>query len=554
MAMDFSTSLTRYVGHRVQVRLGSYTTIFGTLVQANTEFLRLADSRTVSEYDESDWFSKISESDPEMTAARSDGETVVRMNYVASVTCISDEPVDMQSKEHAHKNRSDDLFGEDWGTTENEGDENEGEEADSDDANLEPSDGSGASNASVRSQSSKRAAHGSASGNATGSTNHVLTPLSVEAQWEKNGVGAVTEICVELGTGLIKLADPARGGTMLNRVLKLRYAFDQEVGFPLPKIRFRDVLAMPVNEYRIVFGGTEYGRFTLHPDQQLLVLNKEYENTGTIREPSFGIPSRWTTETDIECAKYGTCVSSESVLATHLSELFKAHASELISFDCVSTMVDRLRADYPILVDELVPEFVSIRLLYQILVRMLREGISIRNLRRILEAIGEVAAKRMCDDDVYRFTRRILGRIVCAPYIQDNASMDAVVLEPQFEREVTESIRKQSDGSQLAMVYSRIWEASVGNLEQPIPLVITGGDIRDSVWSLLNSSYNKIPVLAYSEIPKGIRVNKKHIISPESNTECDGNDGSIVTSATIDSAAPIAAESPNITGAVDHSM
>lgn len=466
----YSRSLARFLEMRVQIRLGTYTTVFGTLVEVNSEFLRLENSRIVDEYEESDWSSKITEGDPDMIAASSDGESLIRMNYVSSVTCMSDQMESSRSSQTTRFSESTVPLHE---LADSTGQDVFARPFESEDA------------VSDMSYSSK-------------------TSVDAEGSYPSS---SIDEICIELGANLLPMSDAIHDGKLLQRIETLRREIDTETGFVLPPVRVRSSIQLDANEYRILVHECEFGRFQLQPKMQLLIRDEESPGDEfDVREPRFGLHAKWVAPDEFECERTGSQIDCTTILATHLREIVLGQTSELLRFESVQKLLDRLRYSHPVLVAELIPSQLSIRLIHFILKRLLRERVSIRNLPLIIEAISDVADHEISKEEIVRHVRQKCGRIVCSPYINHENKLSAITLSPDAESVLSGANCANQDFDPLEELTVQLFEACHPKHKPTLPILVASVDARERIWQRMNANNHCIAVIGTNEVPRRIQV------------------------------------------------
>lgn len=432
----YSRSLARFLEMRVQVRLGTYTTVFGNLVEVNSEFLRLENSRIVDEYEESDWGSKLTEGDPEMIAASSDGESLIRMNYVSSVTCMPDQ---LESPRSSPSSRSSDSTMA-WRELANE--------SSSQDVFARPV------------ESDDEISNGSC-GTKTG--------FDADASYSSS---SIDEICIELGVDLMPMSVAIHEGKLLEHIKTLRREIDMETGFVMPPVRVRSSIQLAANEYRILVHECELGRIPLQPD----------------------------------CEPTGQLIDCTTILTTHLKEIVLDQTSELLRFESVQKLLDRLSPFHPVLVAELIPSQLSIRLIHFVLTHLLRERVSIRNLPLILEAISHGVAQGLRDEEIVWYVRQKCGRNVCSPHINHANMLSVVALSPAAEAVLSGANGEDPDGEQLGALIAQLNKACHPNAKPILPILVASVDARERVWQRMNVNNHFITVIGTNEVPRSIQV------------------------------------------------
>jgi flagellar biosynthesis protein FlhA len=240
-------------------------------------------------------------------------------------------------------------------------------------------------------------------------------------------------------------------------------------------------------------------------------------------EPAFGLPAVWIPDAaraEAEALGY-TVVDAESVIVTHLTETIRGHVAELLTRQDVRALLDRLKESNAAVVEEVVPELLSVGEIQRVLQSLLREGVSIRDLGAIVEAVGDRA--RITRDPVLlaEYARQALGRAIVMPHVDDEQRLRAISLDPAIEQEISESIAQTADGEYLAMEPSRA-QALVSSLatqtEHAVarggrPVVICSSRVRRHLRRLVEQTLPQLAVCAYNEIAPGISVETIGVVS-----------------------------------------
>jgi flagellar biosynthesis protein FlhA len=307
----------------------------------------------------------------------------------------------------------------------------------------------------------------------------------------------------------------------------------QEYGVILPLVRLRDNVALDPNAYEIRLHNHVISSGRLEPDKYLAM------DPGTVekkvpgqpaQEPVFNLPALWIDADQKEQAELNgyTVVEPESVLVTHLAEALKRHVHELLSRDDVQALVDRLREKEPILVNEVVGNVISIGLLQRVLQNLLRDGIPIRDLRQILEAIGDHAEKSKDPKFLTEKARKALARTITEQYSDAEGKIQAVVLEPALEYELCSALTAEGGDETLALTPERAIELSqqIANawksaMEQGRDKVVLFCEprLRVHLAGMLARQVPQLPVLAYDEMAIGTSVESLATVSLEQQAE-----------------------------------
>ena len=330
---------------------------------------------------------------------------------------------------------------------------------------------------------------------------------------------------IELGYGLVALADSRRGGDLLDRVTGVRRQFAQEMGVVIPPIRLRDNLQLEANEYRFLMRGLAVSRGQLIPGHWLAMnaTNSKVVLKGTPTvEPVFQLAATWINEAERKTAEIGgyTVVDAASVLVTHLSETIKRNCHQILSRQDVQGLLDNLRESHPALVNELVPAQLSLGHIQRILQNLLSEGISVRNLAGILEKVGDYAGLSKNPDELSEHARRGLGPQITMPYQMPNGSLRAIVLDPKLEQLLAQGVRQSA--SDVAMVIEpglarHVLQALNRFVQQMVssghpPVVVCAPAIRLGFRRFFEATFADLAVLSYAEIPPRVEIQSAGMI------------------------------------------
>src|SRR3989440_839038 len=266
------------------------------------------------------------------------------------------------------------------------------------------------------------------------------------------------ELCI--GFGLVPLVDQRGGGTLLQRVGVIRRQIATELGMVIPPVRIHDEVGLDSHEYVVKVRGAEVAEGRVMAGHQLAL--DPGDAVGQLSgvptsEPAFGIPATWIQDaTRAEAEALGfTVVDRESVIVTHLTESIRQHAADLLTRQEAKQLLDQLKKHNAAVVEEVVPEILSLGEIQRVLQSLLQEGVSIRDLGTIVEAIGDKARLTRDPGVLAEYARQALGRTITAPYLDAERKLRALTLDPALEQEVAESITQTSDGEYLVMEPSR---------------------------------------------------------------------------------------------------
>lgn len=326
----------------------------------------------------------------------------------------------------------------------------------------------------------------------------------------------VDMIELEIGYSLIPLVDSEQGGDMLDRITMIRRQCALELGIIVPVIRIRDNLQLPPNSYVIKIKGIEVGRGQLMLNHYLAMdagnVTEPVPGEPT-KEPAFGLDALWISEEHRERAEMNgyTVVDSPSVLATHLTETIRNHAHELLGRQEVQTLLDSLRSDYSAVINELVPNLMTIGEIQKVLQTLLREQVPIRNLVTILESLADAAPVSKDLDYLTEYVREALARQLCRQYAENDVLL-VLTLEPQWETVIAEGIEQTERGNVISIdprILQRLFGAlksalDANNLVQPVILV--SPRVRLALRRLTERNFPSLIVLSYNEIVPEIQV------------------------------------------------
>ncbi len=335
----------------------------------------------------------------------------------------------------------------------------------------------------------------------------------------------VDALQIELGYGLVSLADTRKGGDLLDRVTGVRKTFAQEMGVIVPPIRLRDNLQLESNQYRFLLKGNPIAQGTLMPGHWLAM---NASNSKTVLkgmptvEPVFKLPATWVTEVERKNAEISgyTVVDAASVLVTHLSETVKRNCQEILSRQDVQNLLDNLKQTHPTVVTELIPAQLNVGQVQRILQNLLAEGISIRNLAGILEKVSDHAGVTKNPDELSEHARRALGPQIVKPYQGQNGSLQAITLDPRLEQQIAQGVR-QSPTEVTLMMEPKLARHVVDTLSQRIQQLLTSGQppivmcapqIRLAFRRFFETTFADLTVLSYSEVPSRIEIQNAGII------------------------------------------
>ena len=324
---------------------------------------------------------------------------------------------------------------------------------------------------------------------------------------------------LEIGYGLITLVDTSQGGDLLDRITLLRRQFATDMGIIVPPIRIRDNLELQPNEYVFRINGIEIAKHELMVNMYMALntgLATEKLQGIETREPSFGLPAVWVTEAQKEKAETMgyTVVDSSSVMATHISEIVKSHAAELLGRQAAQELLDNLKKSNAVVVDELIPNILTIGQVQRVLQNLLAERISIRNLTTILETLSDYGRLTKDTDVLSEYVRNALARQITNLNMNQDGTIKAILLDPVLEHELQEAIQKTNSSSVLVMepARSRKLFEEMGSVVERLksitthPIVLCSPSIRLAFRRFIERKLPNVTVLSYSDIVSDVEI------------------------------------------------
>ncbi|MEK4285316.1 flagellar biosynthesis protein FlhA [Ureibacillus sp. FSL K6-0165] len=337
----------------------------------------------------------------------------------------------------------------------------------------------------------------------------------------------VDPIEFEFGYGLIPLVDVQQGGDLLDRVVMIRRQLALELGLVIPVVRIRDNIQLQPNEYRIKIKGNEMARGELLLDHYLAMSpgdDDSIEGIDTI-EPSFGLPAKWITEEVKEEAEMRgfTVVDPPSVVSTHLTEVIRANAHELLGRQETKQLIDHLRETHAILVDELTPTPLSIGEIQKVLAKLLKEHVSIRNLPVIFETLADYAKLTSDTDVLTEYVRQALARQITRQYVQDGSQLKVITVPAKLEKIIADSVQQTEHGNYLAMdpqESQNVLESIAKEVErvsymEQTPIILCSPGIRMYLRQLTERYFPQIPILSYNELDANVEIQSVGVVTVE---------------------------------------
>jgi flagellar biosynthesis protein FlhA len=335
----------------------------------------------------------------------------------------------------------------------------------------------------------------------------------------------VEPIEIEFGYSIIPLADADRGGDLLDRVVMIRRQCAMEMGIIIPSIRLRDNIQLGPSEYVVKIKGVEVARGEVMISHYLAMntggAEEEVEGIPTV-EAAFGMPALWVDEKTREKAEMSgyTVVDPPTVIATHLTEIIKKHAHELLGRQQVQMILDNMRSSNPVLVEEVVPKLISIGNLQKVLANLLRESISIRDMVTILETIGDYAPVTNDVEMLTEYVRQSLKRSITKQFAPYNVAK-VITVEPEVEQLILNNIQHSEHGSYVNLEPS-VLQSILKSLKKAVdkaaelgiaPIVLTAPVVRYHIKKLTEHVIPDLIVLSFNELESSVEIQSDSVIA-----------------------------------------
>ncbi|UCD30754.1 MAG: flagellar biosynthesis protein FlhA [Planctomycetota bacterium] len=326
---------------------------------------------------------------------------------------------------------------------------------------------------------------------------------------------------LEIGFGLIKLLDRQRGGNLLDKISNMRRQIAAELGIVVPPIRVRDHLKLEPSQYLIKLRGVEVARGECMPDHLLAIDNGNVDSPMTgieTTEPAFGLPAWWIKPEQRTEAQQRNCMVVDccGVLATHLTEVIKQHADELLTRQQTHKLLDTIREKSPKIVEDVIPDVIKVGQLQRVLQNLLHERVAVRDLETILETLGDWATRTKDPDILTEYVRNSLAGTICQMYRDESNTIRVITLDPRIEDLINTHLETNDRGTYLSLppetqnrlvfaVKERL-EQAMGGADGRTVAVLCSPQVRIWVRRMIESVLPHVPVLAYNEIVSGIEV------------------------------------------------
>ena len=331
---------------------------------------------------------------------------------------------------------------------------------------------------------------------------------------------------VQVGYGLIGLVEGAKGTALLDRIKGLRRQFAESMGFVVPPIHIRDNLQLRPNEYAVILKGVEIAKAEALPGH-VLAIDPGTGQRGMVqgivtKEPAFGLPALWVPEEAREQAQAAgyTVVDAGSAITTHLSELIKRHGHELLGRQEVQGLLDEVGKAHPKLVEELIPTLVPLGTVVRILANLLKEGVPIRDLRSILEAISDQAGTTKDPEVLTEFARQALARTITKQHQSPDGTLQVITLDPMLDRSLAEQATSLSPGASLNLdpvisskLLSGLKQAAERVAAQGMqPVVLCSPLVRRHLRRWSDRILRAVPIMGLNEVDALARVQSMEMV------------------------------------------
>ena len=323
----------------------------------------------------------------------------------------------------------------------------------------------------------------------------------------------VDPLALEIGYGLIPLADPKQGGELLDRITMVRRQAATDTGILVPAIRVRDNVQLGANEYVFKLRGTEIARSEVFPEQHLAMNpGGVTERLGGVdtTEPAFGLPATWISDAQrmhAEVAGY-TVVDPTTVLVTHMTELIRRHSAELLTRQETQEIINTAAQEAPAVVNELIPELMGIGDVQKVLQNLLRERVSLKDVVSILEALADYAGSTKDTDILTEYTRQRLSLQICRQHQGSDGKLTVFAFHPSVEQVIVDNVRQTEMGARLILEPETVRKLlhsirdQVENLAQRghAPIALCSPRTRLHIRHLVEQTFQMLTVLSYAEI------------------------------------------------------
>jgi flagellar biosynthesis protein FlhA len=325
----------------------------------------------------------------------------------------------------------------------------------------------------------------------------------------------VDPIELEIGYALIPLVDDAQGGDLFQRISNIRKQVAMELGILIPPLRVRDNLQLDPNEYLIKIRGNVVARSSVMMDRYLAVgtaSSEEVLDGVPTTDPAFQLPAVWITPHQREQAELlgYTVVEPAAVLGTHLKEVLRRNADKILSRQDTKKLIENLKRDYPAVVEEMTPEVLPVGTVQKVLQNLLKEGIPVRDLVTILEALLDYARVTKNVDVLTEYVRHSLSETIARLYRGPNGVISAIAMNPRLEQILTNALQSQREGGASLSLAPEVMQELHRSLKEAVetalvrgvqPIVLCTATVRPYFYRLIHTAFPTVAVLSFSELP-----------------------------------------------------
>ena len=334
---------------------------------------------------------------------------------------------------------------------------------------------------------------------------------------------------LEVGYGLIPLVDEEQSGNILARIRSIRRQFALDMGVVIPSLHLRDNLQLKPGQYALLIKGNQVASAEILVDHFMAMdpgnVTTQIKGIET-REPAFNLPALWIPDAQREEAMMAgyTVVDPATVIATHLTEVFKRHLSEFLDRQAVQGLLDTLARTAPKAVEDLVPGVVSLGIVQKVLQNLVRENVSIRDMLTIVETLGDYGANIKNPDLLSEFVREKLSRSIVRPYLDSQSALPVLTLGPTAEKMVQEALRQSDNGATFLSLNPAAAQRLIQNINSAVenavmtdgqPVVLTSPMVRPHLAQLLTRFLPAVPVISQAEIPADVRLQSVGVVNAE---------------------------------------
>ncbi|MFW5487200.1 MAG: flagellar biosynthesis protein FlhA [Desulfovibrio sp.] len=345
------------------------------------------------------------------------------------------------------------------------------------------------------------------------------TAPSLDTPEEVQALLPLDQLELEVGYGLIPLVDESQDGNLLSRIRSIRRQFALDMGLIVPSLHLRDNLQLNPGQYSVVVKGNEVASAEILVDHLLAMdpgdVKHRIQGVET-REPAFNLPALWIPESQKEEAMLAgyTVVDPATVIATHLTEVFRRNLGEFLGRQETQQLLDNLAKRAPKAVEDLVPNVLNLGTVQKVLQNLVREGVSVRDLLTIVETLSDYGNGIKDPDQLTEYVRSRMGRTIVKPFLGSDGTLPLLTLSPTIERILQESLRQSDQGAYLALDPMQAQQIiqSINNVTENAlatdgqPVLLTSPVIRPHLAQIVNRFIPTLPVISQAEIPADIRL------------------------------------------------